>query len=99
MACYNRVCADSPRLDENLGNECRKVDGEKQILVVARPLLHAAKTRKQGRARGFQPLRRVAWRSVHYVASGDRGHTKVLSVKDYTGFVRKKPEFGVRMYL
>ena len=88
MSCH--VCAVPPRQSENFGGARRDVDGKQQVPAAARPLLHAGKTRQRGRAKGYLPLWRVAWRSGNCVAGGKRGQKEVLCVRDCTGLVRKK---------
>ena len=75
------MCAVPPRQSVNSGGARRDVDGEHQVLVAARPLLSGGKTRQWGRARGYVPLWRVAWRSGHSVAGGKRGQKEVLCVR------------------
>ncbi len=91
MSCH--VCAVPPRQSENSGGAHRDVDGKQQVPDGVRLLLHAGKTRQRGRANGYLPLWRVAWRSSHCVAGGKRGQKEVLYVRDYTGLVRKN---GIR---
>ena len=90
------MCAVPPRQSEKYGGARRDVDGKQQVSVAARPLLLVGETRQRGRARGYLPLWRVAWRFGHCVAGGKRGQKKVLCVRDCTGLVIKKPGFGVR---
>ncbi len=94
MSCP--VCAVLPRQSENSGGARRDVDGKQEVPVAARPLLPAGETRQGGRARGYLPMWRVAWRSGHCVVGGKRGQKEVLCVRDCTGLVREKPGFGVR---
>ena len=92
MSCP--VCAVPPRQSENSGGARRDVDGKQHVPDVARPLLLAGETRQRGRAKGYLPLWRVAWRSGNCDAGGKRGQKEVLCVRDCTGLVRKKT--GIR---
>ena len=94
ISCH--VCAVPPRQSEISGGARRDVDGKQQVPNVARPLLSAGETRQRGRAKGYLPLWRVAWRSGHCVVGSKRGQKEVLRARDCTGLVRKKPGFGVR---
>ncbi len=84
------MCAVPPRQSKNSGGARRDVDSKHQVPVVARPLLPAGETRQRGRAKGYLPLWRVAWRCGHCVTGGKRGHKEFLCVRDCTGLVRKK---------
>ncbi len=88
------VCAVPQRQSENSGGARRDVDGKQHVPSAARPLLPASETRQRGRARGYLPLWRVAWRSGHCVAGGKRGQKEVLRVRECTGLFQEKT--GIR---